>query len=178
MSDVFDKLVESAGQVISEVDKGGQIQSAVSGLRHRLAETERRRKENLVKQQIRELQTQEVQAINALSAQVLALHEAGSLTQPELRSLCRGVDEVRVQIKEKQAELKLYQPAAPAVTTQTVCPHCSTPVLDGASFCQACGGRIVEESAAPPVLFCAQCGSSLRESSQFCPKCGQAVVRS
>ena len=44
MSELFDKLVESAGQVISEVDKGGQIQSAVGGLRRRLADAERKRK--------------------------------------------------------------------------------------------------------------------------------------
>ena len=75
MSDIIDKLVEGAGQVISEVDKGGQISSAVTGLRQRLAETERRRRVNLIKQEIRDLQTQEAQTINALSAQVLALHE-------------------------------------------------------------------------------------------------------
>ena len=37
MSDLLDKLVESAGQVISEVDKGGQIQTAIGGLRQRMA---------------------------------------------------------------------------------------------------------------------------------------------
>jgi hypothetical protein len=176
MSELFDKLVDSAGQVISEVDKGGQIQSAVSGLRQRLAETERRRKVNLIKQEIRDLQTQEAGAINALSAQVLALHEAGTLTQPELVSLCKGVDEVRTQIKEKQAELKQVQPSGPAVAGAT-CLHCGSSVVEGATFCQTCGGRIVEKSAPPPVLFCVHCGSDLRESAQFCPKCGQAVER-
>ena len=176
MSDLFEKLVDSAGQVISEVDKGGQIQSAVSGLRQRLAETERRRRLNLVKQEIRDLQTQEAGAINALSAQVLALHEAGSLSQPELVSLCKGVDEVRTQIKEKQAELKQYQPSGPAVDG-ALCPHCGSSVVDGATFCQTCGGRIAEKSAPPPVLYCVHCGSDLRENSQFCPKCGQVVER-
>ena len=176
MSELFDRLVESAGQVISEVDKGGQIQSAVTGLRQRLAETERRRRVNLIKQEIRDLQTQEAGAINALSAQVLALHDAGTLTQPELVSLCRGVDEVRTQIKEQQSELKKYQPSGPAAT-KAGCPHCGSPVVGGAAFCQTCGGRIVEESAPPPVLYCVQCGSDLRESAQFCPKCGQAVER-
>jgi membrane protease subunit (stomatin/prohibitin family) len=176
MSELFEKLVESAGHVISEVDKGGQIQSAVTGLRQRLAETERRRRVNLLKQEIRELQTQEAQTINALSAQVLALHEAGTLTQPELVSLCRGVDEVRTQIKEKQSELKQYQPSGPAADAAQ-CPHCGSPVVEGAGFCQTCGGRIVEESAPPPVLYCVHCGSDLRDSAQFCPKCGQVVER-
>ncbi|RPI48717.1 MAG: hypothetical protein EHM56_13350, partial [Chloroflexi bacterium] len=92
---MFDKLREGAEQVISEVDKGGQIQSAISGLRQRMAEADRRRKINAVKGQIQDLQGKEAQAISSLSAQVLALYEAGTLTQPELVSLCRGVNEIR-----------------------------------------------------------------------------------
>ena len=141
MSDIIGKIVDSAGQVISEVDKGGQIQSAISGLRHRMAEADLRRKINTIKQQIQDLQAKEAQAINSLSAQVLALYEAGSLTQPELLSLCKGVDEVRAQIKEKEAELELLQPppqpepAAPAPATakaENKCPGCGVPVVAGA----------------------------------------------
>lgn len=177
MSDLFDKLMESAGQVISEVDKGGQIQSAVGSLRHRLAEAERKRKENLVKQELRDLQTQEAQAINSLSAQVLALHEAGSLTQPELVSLCKGVEEIRKQIKEKEVDLRQLRPAQPkqALAGQAAearCPHCGVNIIAGAAFCQTCGNRLTEEEAAPPVHFCIQCGAQLRKSAQFCPQCG------
>ena len=190
MSDIIDKLVEGAGQVISEVDKGGQVQSAISGLRSRMAEADRRRKINQVKQQIRDLQAQEAQTINALSAQVLALHEAGSLTQPELVSLCRGVDDIREQIKEKEAELAKIEPpqpdpataaaataAAASAATSTdspTCPQCGTAVVAGAAFCQTCGAAQPKEKAAP-VLFCVHCGAQLREGARFCPKCGQAL---
>lgn len=181
MSDLFDKLMESAGQVISEVDKGGQIQSAVGGLRYRLAEAERKRKENLVKQELRDLQTQEAQAINSLSAQVLALHEAGSLTQPELVSLCKGVEEIRKQIKVKEVDLKQLQPPRPEPAPAgqaggTQCPHCGVNIVAGAAFCQTCGNSLSEEEVAPPVHFCIQCGAQLRENAQFCPQCGQAVT--
>jgi membrane protease subunit (stomatin/prohibitin family) len=175
MSELFDKIVESAGQVISEVDKGGQIQSAVGGLRHRLAEAERRRKTGLVKQQVRDLQTKEAQAINALSAQVLALHEAGSLTQPELISLCQGVDAIRTQIEEKEAELQQIKPAEAEAVPEARCPSCKAPVVVDATFCQSCGTRLAEEEAPPPVLFCVHCGAQLRENARFCPKCGQTV---
>jgi len=188
MSEIFDKIVEGAGQVISEVDKGGQIQSAISGLRQRMADADRKRRVNQVKQEIRELQSKEAQAINSLSAQVLALDEAGTLTQPELVSLCKGVDEARVQIKEKEAELALLQPAptekaqpAPSAEAQPAaeirCPSCGLPVVAGATFCQSCGTRLVEEEAPPPVLFCVHCGAQLREEARFCPKCGQTVPR-
>lgn len=177
MSELFDKLVESAGQVISEVDKGGQIQSAVGGLRQRLVEAERKRKVSLVEQQMRDLQAREAQTINALSAQVLALHEAGTLTQPELVSLCKGVDEVRVQIREKRAELEQLVPSLPQVSPESRCPHCGVSIVSDAAFCQTCGGRLTEEAVPPPVLFCTHCGGELRETSLFCPSCGQPVAR-
>ncbi len=178
MSELFDKLVESAGQVISEVDKGGQIQSAISGLRQRMAEADRRRKVNQVKNQIRDLQSQEAQSINALSAQVLALHEAGTLTQPELVSLCKGVDEIRAQIKEKEVELEKLQPPPPEPSVEARCPGCGVAVIAGAAFCQTCGTALTEKPASAPVRFCVHCGAQLREGARFCPKCGQTLPQS
>ncbi len=193
MSELLDKIVEGAGQVISEVDKGGQIQSAISGLRHRMAEADRRRKVSQVKQEIQDLQTREAQAINSLSAQVLALYEAGSLKQPELVSLCKGVDEIRAEIEAKEAELEQLQPpplpqpaqpeaqpqpqaqAQPRPPAENLCPQCGVPVVAGATFCQGCGARLVQEAEPPPMRFCVHCGAQLRENSLFCPKCGEPV---
>jgi len=177
VSELFDKLVESAGQVIAEVDKG-KIQTAIGGLRQRMADADRKRKINAIKQQLRDLQSREAQAINALSAQVLALHEAGTLKQPELVSLCKGVDEVRAQIEEIEAELEELQPAQPEPpkpADAARCPKCSAPIVPGAAFCQTCGARLEAEESPPPVLFCIHCGAQLREGARFCPKCGQTV---
>ena len=188
MSDIIDRLVEGAGSVISEVDKSGQIQSAIGGIRTRMAEADRRRKINYVKEQLQDLRAQEAQAINALSAQVLALHEAGSLTQPELVSLCRGVDDIRAQIKVQEAELETIEPpptpqpapqAAPAQQPAPDpgirCPSCDVPIVAGATFCQTCGTQLVAEEPPPPVHFCVHCGAQLREGARFCPKCGQTL---
>ena len=189
MSDIIDKLVDGAGQVISEVDKGGQIQSAITGIRQRMADADRKRRINHVKQELQDLRAQEAQAINALSAQVLALHEAGSLTQPELVSLCKGVDEVRQQVEEKEAELEQLEPpppqpaAAPSEPAMqqpqpdpaAVCPNCGVAVVAGADFCQTCGNPLAKQAA--PVRFCVRCGAELRPTSRFCPKCGETVPR-
>lgn len=181
MSDLFDKLVESAGQVVSGVDKAGQIQSALGGLRQRLAEADRRRKINQIKQRIRDLQAEEAQSINALSTQVWALYEAGTLTQPELLSLCKGVAEIRAKIEAQEAELRQLQPeqappAAPSpAEAETRCPQCGAPVVKGATFCQSCGARLEEEKPPVTVQFCVHCGAQLREGARFCPLCGQAV---
>jgi DNA repair exonuclease SbcCD ATPase subunit len=182
MSGLLDKIVEGAGQVISEVDKGGQIGSAISGLRQRMAEADRKRKIHAVKQQIQELKDKEAQAINSLSAQVLALHEAGSLSQPELVSLCKRVDEIRSLIEEREAELEQLQPPpaatpAPALTAspEERCPHCGVAVVAGAAFCQSCGAKLAAEPSPGPMLFCVHCGAKLREGALFCPKCGQGL---
>jgi hypothetical protein len=111
VSDIIDKLVEGAGQVISDVDKGGTLHSAISGIRQRMAEADRRRKINQVKQQIQDLRAQEAQAINALSAQVLALHEAGSLSQPELVSLCKNVDEIQNRSRNRRSNWSSSSPS-------------------------------------------------------------------
>lgn len=185
MSEIFGKIVEGAGQVISEVDKGGQIQTAITGIRQRMADADRRRKISLVKSEIQDLQAKEAQSINSLSAQVLALYEAGSLSQPELVSLCKGVDEIRAKVKNKEAELALLQPspepeahvppAAPAADPKSLCPSCGVPVVQGGAFCQTCGARLKEEKPPAPVHFCVQCGAQLRQGARFCPKCGQTV---
>ncbi|MFN2167590.1 MAG: zinc ribbon domain-containing protein [Anaerolineae bacterium] len=182
MSELFEKIVDGAGQVISGVDKGGRIQSAISGLRSQMAEADRKRKVNLVKQQIQDLQSREAQAINSLSAQVLALYEAGTLKQPELVSLCKGVDEIRELIKEREAELEQLQPQPqpqpepqPQAQPTPHCPSCGVAVVAGAAFCQSCGARLKEEEEPAPILFCVHCGAKLRENSVFCPKCGEPV---
>jgi hypothetical protein len=189
MSDIIDKLVEGAGQVISEVDKGGQIHSAITGIRQRMADADRKRRINQVKQELQELRAQEAQAINALSAQVLALHEAGSLTQPELVSLCKGVDEVRKQIEETETELEQLQPPPPAQAapqptpavqqpqpdSTALCPSCGVAVVAGADFCQTCGKRLAQQPEPVPVHYCVRCGAELRPTSRFCPKCGETV---
>jgi predicted RNA-binding Zn-ribbon protein involved in translation (DUF1610 family) len=161
MSDIIDKLVEGAGQVISEVD--------------------RKRRINRAKQELQDLRAQEAQSINALSAQVLALYEAGTLTQPELISLCKGVDEVRRQVQDKEAELEQLQPPPPPAAAQpdsaARCPSCGVAVVAGAEFCQNCGNPLAQRAVPAPVHFCVRCGAQLRATSRFCPNCGETVPR-
>ncbi len=166
MSDLLEKLMD-------EVDKGGGI---ISGLRQRLADADRKRKVNQFKQQIQDLRLQETQSINALSAQVMALHEAGTLTQPELVSLCQGVDNVRVQIKDREAELEKLQPPPSIPAAEVRCPRCGSAMAAGAVFCQTCGSRLEVGPAPSPVPAaenrCPKCGSAVVAGAVFCQVCG------
>ena len=172
MSDLIEKL-------IGEVDKGGGI---ISGLRQRLADAERNRKVSHLKRQIQDLRLQETQTINALSAQVMALHEAKTLTQPELVSLCQGVDNVRIQIKELEAELEKLQPSPAIPAAGTRCPRCGSVVAAGAAFCQTCGSRMAAAPGPTPALVpaaenrCPQCGSAVVAGAVFCQTCGARLA--
>lgn len=56
-----------------------------------------------------------------------------------------------------------------------VCPKCSSLVSDGATFCSACGERIVVQSTQKCVKYCSVCGQVINEEHKFCGKCGTAV---
>ncbi|MBN1136610.1 MAG: zinc ribbon domain-containing protein [Anaerolineae bacterium] len=169
MSDLIEKL-------IGEVDKGGGI---ISGLRQRLADADRKRKVNQLKQQIQDLRLQETQSINALSAQVMALHEARTLSQPELVSLCQGVDNVRAQIKDLETELEKLQPPPPIPAAESRCPRCGSVLAAGAMFCQTCGSRIEaapEPSPMPVAPDRCKCGATVVAGAIFCQACGARLV--
>jgi len=126
MSDIIDKLVEGAGQVISEVDKGGQVQSAISGLRSRMAEADRRRKLNQVKQQIRDLQGQEAQTINALSAQVLAA-TSGTATSTD----APACPQCGTAVVAGAAFCQTCGAAQPKIAPVLFCVHCGAQLREG-----------------------------------------------
>ncbi len=47
------------------------------------------------------------------------------------------------------------------------CPQCGTQVLEGKSFCHACGTRLGEQ--------CKSCGATVEPGFKFCPDCGQPL---
>ena len=45
-----------------------------------------------------------------------------------------------------------------------ICPHCSKPITEDATFCKHCGK--------PASLLCPACGQPVKEGSVYCLKCG------
>jgi NADH pyrophosphatase NudC (nudix superfamily) len=172
MSDIFDRLADTAERALSSVDKEGRVASAIGGLKAQLEEADRRRKARLLEREIEELQDKVSQSTEALSAQVLALYDAGKLDQPELMSLCVRIGELRTQITAKKADLLELQPPLPSAAPR--CAACGSTVPLGAAFCPACGARMSAQMAEAK-RYCAHCGAEVRPTSQFCPTCGQAV---
>lgn len=63
-----------------------------------------------------------------------------------------------------------FQPDAPAVSGQTICPRCGTSVPAGSKFCLECGEKI---TSGPGV--CSKCGKPLPAGAKFCLECGTPV---
>lgn len=63
---------------------------------------------------------------------------------------------------------------APGVQTQAalICRTCGTEVVDGDTYCRACGNRINDTPGA------CSCGAETREDDNFCHACGATVARS
>jgi membrane protease subunit (stomatin/prohibitin family) len=51
----------------------------------------------------------------------------------------------------------------------TVCSRCNTANVNGAKFCQQCGGAMAATE-------CSQCKTTLLPDAKFCPQCGKARV--
>lgn len=173
MSDIFDRLAETAERALSSVDKEGRVASAIGGLKAQLEESDRRRKMRLLEREIQDLEAQVAQSTEALSAQVLALYDAGKLEQPELVHLCARIGELRTGILAKKADLLELQPPPPSAAPR--CATCGATVPAGAAFCPGCGARVTPQ-VATPARFCAHCGAEVRPTSQFCPTCGQSLA--
>jgi predicted amidophosphoribosyltransferase len=52
-------------------------------------------------------------------------------------------------------------------TQGAICPKCSHPLAEGASFCANCGASAQKE--------CPRCHSSVKADAMFCPSCGKKL---
>ncbi len=187
MSDIFHQLKDGADQVISEVDKLRQTgQSALTVIQERMAEAERKRKLKQLQRDLAGLRQQIDQMTTALGVQAIGLYEQGTLSNPELVTLCEHVSELRGKVKEKEEKLADLQPSSPEpapptgpampVQTRLLCPSCAQPLPAQATYCPYCGVKTTSP-ASPQIRFCAQCGATLREQARFCPQCGAGTVK-
>lgn len=51
----------------------------------------------------------------------------------------------------------------------TLCPRCSSQIIQGSKFCQNCGVAI------NVALNCSGCGSKITANATFCPECGKKL---
>ena len=182
MSEIIESIKQSASQVLSELDQKGQIKSTLVGIRQQWSEVDRRRKISSLGNEVKKLQDEIKQLTEALGMQTIALFDVGKITHPELSRLCERINEVRVEVVQKKAELiELKSQAKPKTVA---CPLCQTQVQSDAEFCPKCGGRL-QPPAKPEAPTqrkvvrerCPKCKTILPPQSGFCPSCGVKLKR-
>ncbi len=77
-------------------------------------------------------------------------------------------------------ELSSYPVTAPH-QQMTICPYCSSPVPEGASFCIKCGNPLPKTNPNPALsreIICPKCGTSNLPGSAYCINCGTLISQS
>ncbi len=165
-------MKDKMGQLVSSVDKGGQVRAAIDGIRKQIAEADRKRQIKRLEEDLTKLKLQSEQAMTSLGVQALGLYETKKLTQPELAAVCQHIVEMKAEISKLEAELAQLQP--PSAQAGPVCPTCGKAIPAGALFCPFCGAKTQPNQA--EAKFCLHCGATLRAGAKFCPACGQGLA--
>lgn len=208
MSDILDLFRKKVEDALGSINRSGGLRGTIEGLRRQMAEADRKRALSRARAEVKSLNLQVDEMVNAIGLQTVGLYEAGKLLSPELEPLCQHIVRLKqaVALQEKElarlaAEVEAEEAARKtqeglhasagqgAVITipgaqrdAAVCKACGKPLFIGAAFCAACGSPV----AAPIVLpeapdnrpFCASCGAVLRQGARFCAKCGTTVMPS
>ena len=199
MSDIFENIKQSAGQVLSNIDQKGQLKSALDGLRHQWNELERRRKTSSLDKEIKAQQAEMKQLTEALGLQTWSLFDSGKIVHPELARLCERISEVRAEIDAKKAELEAIkaeaaaqqaaaqQAAAQAAAAQQAAQAAAAQqaAAQQAAAQQAPAQAPAAQTPAPGAagqvrtvvrLRCPRCKTELSAGDDFCPTCGVKLV--
>ena len=150
MPGFLDKIKSGADKAAFEADRlrrVSQAQSALKALQH-------------------DLETQ----VAAIGQQVLALYDAGTLTQPELLALCPPIDSLRQRIAAQEAEVERIRQEKP--------PEAPAPVPEQPPAAPTPAPQQPPPAPAPALHghICPQCRVQLPADVRFCPECGSKAV--
>lgn len=170
----------------------GFLDKIKSGADKAAFEADRLRRVSQAQSALRALQNELETQVAAIGQQVLALYDAGTLTQSELLALCPPIDSLREQIVAQGAEVERIRqekpPEAPSAAAEQPAeargpvaerpPEPPTPVVEHPP---ATPTPVPQRSPAPPPPalqghICPQCQVQLRADVRFCPECGSRAV--
>jgi hypothetical protein len=161
MPGFFDKLKSGADKAAFEADRLLRVNQAQSTLRALQ----------------RDLETETA----GLGREVLALYDAGTLTQPELLALCPNIDALREKIATQEAEVERIRqekpPEAPAPAQEKPAEP-PQPVQASPALGTPAETETPAEPAAPGPQgrACPNCGTPLPADVRFCPECGTKLT--
>ncbi len=145
-------------------------------------EAERLLRINQAQSVLKDLERQLEGVTAAMGSKVVALYDAGTLTQPELVESCQRIEAMRQRISAQTAEIERIRneqpPEAPvAARSGRMCPRCQIQLPVGTAFCPQCGSKAVDIAPPPvaPGVKCPTCGETIPAGARFCPTDGTPV---
>jgi hypothetical protein len=160
-----------------EVTMPGFFDKLKSGADKAAFEADRLRRQTQAQSALKALQRDLDDQIRALGQQALTLHDAGTLTQPELLALCPQIDNLRQQITTQEAEIERIRHEKP--------PEDAAPVEEPPTPAPAQARPVTQQPPAAPVQtatpelrghICPKCQIPLPADVRFCPECGSRAV--
>jgi hypothetical protein len=141
-----------------------------SGAEKAAFEADRLRRVNQAQGVLKGLQRDLDALVAGWGPQVLALFDAGSLTQPELLEAGPKIVELRQKIADQETEIARIKEEKPP-EPEVVAPPAALPPVEQAEAAAPAA------SPAAPVRgrFCANCGAALPAGVKFCMECGTKV---
>ncbi|MHB1294451.1 MAG: zinc ribbon domain-containing protein [Anaerolineae bacterium] len=177
MSDLLDIFKTRAEDLLVIINRKGGVRATLEGLRRQMAEADRRRAMNKVRDDLKRLNAQITEMVTAVGIQAVGLHQDGRLNSPELQPLCQHIVELKAAVAQQEAELAKMEAEAAAEASagaaasagERKCPSCGKVVGEDSTFCPYCGTALPKREEKQ---FCEQCGAGLRTGAQFCSRCG------
>jgi hypothetical protein len=148
----------------------GFLDKLKSGAERAAFEADRLRRSTQAQSALRALQRDLEAQVAAIGKEVVALYDAGALTQPELLALCPRIDDLRGQIEAQEAEVERIRQEEPPADPDAE----QEPPSEAVAPVETESDQI--PSAAPQSGLCPSCGSPLPADVRFCPECGTNVA--
>lgn len=163
MSSLTDRFRSGAGKAAFEADKLRRLTLAQNAIRPLRGDADR--------------------AYFELGKLAYLLHTRGAITQAELLTACRGMDDIQAKIAAAEAEVEsiraeeYVEPLSSGLSKgELICPNGHGALSGDASFCQKCGAAGVKPTVRATVA-CTNCGTGLEVDALFCAACGTPVRR-
>jgi len=158
MPGFFDRVKSGAERAAFEADKMRKVSQAQGALKNTQRDLEAK--------------------VAGWGQQVLALYDAGALTQPELLAVGPEIDALRLKIAAQEAEIERIHEEKPPVAEPAAAPPAMEPVQMLPPVAAAPAETDLPGASAAPAKgrFCANCGSPLQPDTKFCMECGTKVA--
>lgn len=130
LADAVKNVTEKGGEVFGAVaNKTGDVVEVVVNKTEQTVEVQK------IKSQMRVMKRNNDRDFKDIGKMIYHQYKTGEDIDEEYIELCEA-------IAEREECIETYQLEIAHIKGETMCPHCHTPLADGAEYCQKCGTEL------------------------------------